>query len=476
MSSTPTIVWFRRDLRIRDNPALTAAAERGPVVPVFVWSDTDDNRTPPGAASRWWLHHSLTSLDRDLRTIGLRLIIRRGSPIDVFRDVVDECGVTAVFWNRLYDPLEILEETEVERAFPSQSFNASLLREPWEVETRTGGPYKVFTPYWRACEQLPTPTSPLTAPNRISAPEKWPESISVRELNLLPKHDWAVGLRGTWRPSEANAYAALTTFIEKGLPCYEDGRDKPDRECVSLLSPYLHFGELSPRQVYREILGATDGNAQIRESANTYIREIGWREFTHHVLYHFPETIREPLRGEFTAFPWRDDPEGLRAWQRGQTGYPIVDAGMRQLWSIGWMHNRVRMIAASFLVKDLLVSWRHGVDWFNDTLVDADLANNVFNWQWVAGTGADAAPYFRIFNPVTQGMKFDPNGDYVRRWVPELASMPAKYIHAPWDAPADVLEDARVTLGKTYPRPIVDHTFARNRALAAFNQTVRRQM
>ncbi len=476
MSSRPTIVWFRRDLRVRDNPALTAAAERGPVVPVFVWSDVGDDGMMTGAASKWWLHHSLMSLDRDLRTLGLRLIIRRGSPIDVFRDIVEKSGATAVFWNRLYEPSAIRDETEVERAFPSQSFNGSLLREPWEVETRTGGPYKVFTPYWRACEQLPPPTCPSNTPDKMRSPETWPESLRIDELGLLPKYDWASGLRDTWNPGEASAHAALTSFVQNGLTCYDERRDRPDRNCVSLLSPYLHFGELSPRQVYYEILNAADRSIQHRESANTFLREIGWREFTHHILYHFPNTIREPLRSEFTAFPWRNDPEGLRTWQQGQTGYPIVDAGMRQLWSTGWMHNRVRMITASFLVKDLLVSWECGADWLNDTLVDADLANNIFNWQWVAGTGADAAPYFRIFNPVTQGTKFDPNGDYVRRWVPELRELPAKYIHAPWDAPADVLEDAGVSLGRTYPRPIIDHSFARNRALDAFNQTVRRQM
>jgi deoxyribodipyrimidine photo-lyase len=380
-----------------------------------------------------------------------------------------------VFWNRRYEPTVRQRDAAIKAALRAEgltveSFNAGLLFEPWEVETKAGKPFQVFTPFWKACLARPEPAELLRPPQRTPAPEEWPETLTLAQLELEPDIDWAAGIRAAWRPGCQHATAQLDHFLDQALCGYAHDRDRPDMMGSSRLSPYLHFGEISPRQVWHTVqdAGLMPGQAGTAQGADAYLRELGWREFAHHVLYHFPHTMTRPLRSDFAAFPWRDDSASLKAWQRGRTGYPLVDAGMRELWTTGWMHNRVRMVVASFLVKHLLLPWQAGAAWFWDTLVDADLANNTLGWQWAAGCGADAAPYFRIFNPIMQGQKFDPQGAYVRRWIPELAKVPTRWLHNPWDAPQTILSEAGVTLGQTYPFPLIDHRTARERALAAF--------
>jgi deoxyribodipyrimidine photo-lyase len=464
----PAIVWFRQDLRLSDNPALAAAvASDRPILALYILDEAGDWRL--GGASRWWLHHSLTALAGSLAALGATLTLRRGPARDVLAELVAETGAGAVFWNRVYDPAGIARDTAIKTALESggvaaASFNGGLLFEPWTVKTGAGGPYKVFTAFWRACLSGPDVPPPLPPPVRIAAAAA--RSDDLADWSLRPTHpDWAGGLVEAWVPGEAGLQDRLQGFLEGPVADYGEGRDQPAKAGTSRLSPHLHFGEISPRQVW----SATQALAGDTSGAAKFLSEIGWREFSHHLLFHLPHMAKANLRPAFDGFPWRRDDRELRAWQTGATGYPIVDAGMRQLWASGWMHNRVRMIAASFLVKDLLADWRVGADWFWDTLVDADLANNSAGWQWVAGSGADAAPYFRVFNPVLQGEKFDPQGDYVRRWVPELARLPPAWIHKPWQAPAAVLSAAGVSLGADYPRPIVDHGQARDRALAAFD-------
>jgi deoxyribodipyrimidine photo-lyase len=469
MSET-ALLWFRLDLRLADNPALRAAlGHGGPVVPVFIWSPEEEGRWHPGSASRWWLHQSLARLETSLRRRGARLIIRRGPAHAALRALVDETGATAVYWNRRYEPAVVARDRDLKTALRRdgwrvESFNGSLLFEPWAGRTRQDEPYRVFSPFWKACLARPQPEPPGPAPEKITGPERWPATLRLDELGLEPSVDWAGGLRLNWRPGEAGAVDELSRFLEV-LEGYPTKRDRPDMVGTSRLSPHLHFGEVSPRQIWSAVSGTWRG---LPAAAQSFLRELGWREFAHHLLWHFPHTPEQPLREKFADFPWRADAERLRRWRRGQTGYPIVDAGMRQLWQTGWMHNRVRMITASFLVKHLLISWREGASWFWDTLVDADLANNTLGWQWTAGCGADAAPYFRIFNPVSQGERFDPDGHYVRRWVPELGTLPRAWIHKPWEAPAHVLAAASVAPGGNYPRPVVTHREARARALGAF--------
>ncbi len=473
---SPTLVWFRLDLRLADHPALAAAVRRGaPVLAVFVWAPEEEGDWPPGGASRWWLHQSLKALAADLDSRSARLVLRRGPALAALRALVKETGAGAVYWNRRYEPALMARDRAVKDALRSdglevESFNSALLFEPWTVANQAGKPFQVFTPFWRHCLGLADPPEPLPAPQQLPAPARWPRSLALEELDLEPKIDWAAGLRAAWPPGEAGAAAALRRFLEQAFAAYGEQRNRPDLPGTSRLSPHLHFGEIGPRQVWHA-LRAWASRHDLPPSAwrgSPFLAEIGWREFAHHLLFHFPHTPTAPLREEFARFPWRQNAAGLKAWQRGRTGYPIVDAGMRELWTTGWMHNRVRMIAASFLVKDLLVDWREGARWFWDTLVDADLASNTLGWQWTAGCGADAAPYFRIFNPVSQGAKFDPHGDYVRRWVPELARLPAEWIHQPWAAPPEVLARAGVELDRDYPQPVVRHAIAREVALEAW--------
>jgi deoxyribodipyrimidine photo-lyase len=461
-----TILWFRQDLRLRDNPALTAAVARGPVVPVFIL-DTGQAEWNLGGAARWWLHHSLTALRGRLGALSFF----RGDPRVLLPKIARDCGASAVYWNRCYEPQAIARDTDIKAclkqlAIDAQSFNAALLHEPWQVETQSGGPFKVFTPYWRAARTQPF-AAPRAAPLAVDA-----LAVSSTEQldawRLLPRRpDWAAGWDRLWTPGEEGALDRFETFVDSDLARYGEHRDRPDLQHTSQLSPHLHWGEISPRQIAARLDLAAESGAS-RSNADKFMSEIGWREFAHHLLFHFPTLPDDNWRPAFDAYPWRDNPSDLKAWQRGQTGYPFVDAGMRELWQTGFMHNRVRMVAASFLVKHLRIDWRRGEQWFWDTLLDADLANNAAGWQWVAGSGADASPYFRIFNPVLQGEKFDPNGDYIRRWCPELKALSNADIHAPFKVKADVLARAGVTLGKTYPRPIVDHDLARQAAMAGY--------
>lgn len=470
MSDAAALVWHRLDLRLADNPALERAAARGgAVIPVFLWAPEEEAPWAPGAASRWWLHHSLAELAAALARRGSRLIVRRGPTAEALLALAAETGARAVFWNRRYEPAIRDRDREVERrlragGLAAESLPGNVLFEPGTVLNRGGKAFQVFTAFWRACLAMPEPGPPLPAPAALGAPRRWPRSMRLSELGLLPEIDRAGGMRETWRPGESGAADEMEAFLRGRVTRYPKDRDRPGQRGTSRLSPHLHFGEISARQVWDAVRNAAGAAAP---AAEAYLRQLVWREFSQHLLFHNPALPREPLRPEFRAFPWRLDEGMLRAWTRGKTGYPLVDAGMRELWRTGWMHNRARMVAASFLVKHLLIPWQEGAAWFWDTLVDADLANNTMGWQWSAGCGADAAPYFRVFNPALQGAKFDPRGDYVRRWVPELASVPDAWIHQPWKAPPPLLAGAGVRLGRDYPRPVVDHAAARHRALAA---------
>lgn len=483
MADSSTLVCFRHDLRLDDNPALTAAAARGgPIVCVFIMPpDDEEGLWPAGGAARWWLHHSLEALSRSLEQAGNRLILRRGPSKQVLDALLADTGADAVLWNRRYEPAAIARDTEMkrwlieDRGVSAVSHNGALLHEPWTIQTQAGKAYTVYTPFSKSCLAAPPP-APLPAPARLPLLRKAPASESLQSLGLLPTRDWADGFSETCQPGEAGAAARLRQFLAQAAESYGTERDRPDRPGTSRLSAHLHFGEVSPRRIWQALadLESSKRGGGSGASIDAYRRELLWREFAHHLLYHFPQTTSEPLRSQYAAFPWRDDPAGLQLWQRGRTGYPIVDAGMRELWRTGWMHNRVRMIVASFLVKDLLIPWQAGAKWFWDTLVDADLANNTLGWQWTAGCGADAAPYFRIFNPVSQGRKFDPQGAYVRRWCPELAKLPDEWIHEPWAASPQVMGRAGVRLGRDYPEPVVDHAMARQRALDALKRITKK--
>ena len=480
VSVSPSIVWFRQDLRLQDNPALHAALARGgPVVPVYILDEAGEGRWPAGGAARWWRHRALAALAAALADRGSRLVLARGDSAAELKRLVRATGAGAVYRNLRYEPAVRARDARVEAelraaGIDARSFGGALLHEPAAVANKQGRPFQVFTPFWRHCLTLPVAAPLNLAAASLPAPAEWPRSLELEELDLRPRGGWDAGFGEVWEPGEAVAARRLKRFVADAMADYADARDRPGADGTSRLSPWLHAGELSPRQVWAAVRASSRASGVFPPSrgAGVFLAEIGWREFAHHLLHHFPHTPEAPLRAEFGRFPWAADPGGarLRAWQRGRTGYPIVDAGMRQLWRTGWMHNRVRMVVASFLVKHLRLSWTHGAAWFWDTLVDADLASNTLGWQWSAGCGADAAPYFRIFAPVRQGEKFDPDGDYVRRWVPELARLPAEHLHAPWTAPEGVLAAAGVRLGETYPRPIVDHATARAAALAALKQ------
>ncbi|MCC0059408.1 MAG: deoxyribodipyrimidine photo-lyase [Hyphomicrobiaceae bacterium] len=472
----PIIVWFRRELRLADHAALRAAAESGaPVLPLYVHDDETPNAWRPGGASRWWLHESLTALDASLDERGGKLVVRRGRTRDVLSALLEETNAGAVHATRSYEPFGTGCERDAaalceDHGAAFRLHPGRVLFEPEDIVTKDGRPYRVFTPFWKACLKSDPPPAPKPVPHVKSFAKA--DSVPLGALGLLPsKPDWAGGLRETWRPGETAAQAALTAFIDDRMSAYADRRDDLFGATTSRLSPHLHFGEIGPAQVWHAMSHAVEASkGQARRSAETFLKELGWREFSYHLLHSFPGLPDTPLRPAFAQFPWRGDAAALSAWQRGQTGYPVVDAAMRQLWATGWMPNRARMIVASFLVKHLLLPWQEGEAWFWDTLVDADLANNAASWQWVAGCGADAAPYFRIFNPILQGRKFDPEGTYVRNWVPELTGLPAGGIHAPWEFSQSTLASAGIELGQTYPEPIVDHAAARARALRALEE------
>ena len=461
--TSKTILWFRQDLRLGDNAALSAAVERGgPVLPLYILDDETTGDWPIGGAASWWLHQSLSALNQSLRHRNSRLILRRGKAQNILQELIDTEDVGAVYWNRCYEPAAIARDQDIKSALQKRegldvrSFNGSLLVEPWEIRTKTGSSYRVFTPFWKSVTSSVSISSPLATPGKLPAVAKTIDSDSIDDWTLEPqKPDWAGGLRDNWTPGEDGAKERLETFIDNGLSEYANGRDIPSQDVTSRLSPYLHWGEISPRQIWSALDHTCDSLGNIEKLKS----ELGWREFSYHLLYHIPQLPHENLRSEFDVFPWKPNEKALRTWQKGQTGYPIVDAGMRQLWHTGWMHNRVRMIVASFLVKHLLQPWQSGAAWFWDTLVDADLASNSASWQWVAGCGADAAPYFRVFNPVLQGEKFDPDGTYVKAWVPELTQVDPKKIHKPWTLPSPP---------ENYPRPMIDLADGRNRALKAY--------
>ena len=465
-----TIVWFRQDLRVHDNPALAAAASRGSVLPLYILDDVTPGHWRMGAASRWWLHYSLAALAADLGGI----VLLRGDPRVIVPALVKSTRASAVYWNRCYEPFAIARDTALKTQLSNagievESFNASLLHEPWDVATRGGTPFRVFTPFWRT-SSMQAVAAPLRAPARLNIARA---NVAVDNLNdwgLLPRNpDWASTWHAWWQPGEAGALARFNAFVAGGLASYPFLRDRPDLAASSCLSPHLHFGEISPRQIWARLSVEPHEPAK-RAGIGKFLSELGWREFAYHLIYHFPTLADANWRDAFDAYPWLNRQADLEAWQKGRTGYPFVDAAMRQLWQTGFMHNRARMVAASFLIKHLRIDWRLGEAWFWDTLVDADLANNAAGWQWVAGSGADAAPYFRIFNPVTQGQKFDPEGNYVRRWCPELAPLPREHIHEPFNAPVDLLRRCGIRLGTTYPNPIVTHDEARRAALAGYEQ------
>ncbi len=480
-SDAPAIVWFRTDLRLADNPALAFAVESGrPVLSIFVHDEATAGLRPQGGASKWWLATSLEALAAALAGVGGRLDVLAGPAETVLLDLVAASGAAVVVWNRRYEQGEQQQDAAIKAALKShgveaKSFNSHLLNEPWEVKSKTGGPMKVFTPYWRAARESGEPDAPAPAPKALKA-APFPaggtvQPMAIADLGLKPtKPDWAKEMATTWTPGEAGARASLSRFLEDSAKGYGENRNRPDYVSTSRLSPHLRFGEIGPRQIWHATrLAFESGHTPAKAyDVEKFLAEVGWREFSYHLLHQFPDLATRNFQQRFDAFPWKGSDTLLRAWQRGQTGYPIVDAGMRELWRTGWMHNRVRMITASFLIKHLMIDWRQGEAWFWDTLVDADPASNAASWQWVAGSGADAAPYFRIFAPVLQGEKFDPNGDYVRTYVPELAKLAKTFIHKPWLAPHPELARAGIKLGKDYPNPIVVHEEARERALAAF--------
>lgn len=464
MKEGTAIHWFRQDLRLQDNPSLVQAASHGHVLPVYILDTVHAKNHAMGGASRWWAHHSLVSLQESL---GGMLSVYHGDPLDVLQNLIKRFGVKAVYWNRCYEPWRMHRDKNIKHQLREQgihvhSYNGSLLWEPWEVTKSDSTPYKVFTPFYRkGCLQAEKPRGPLPPPQHPTY--LWDDSTHINHLKFLPSIPWDQHLMPHWTIGEKGAHARFQEFLATGLSFYKQGRDFPDKPYVSRISPHLHFGEISPHFLWHSLQ-----NISQTQHTDHFCSELGWREFAHNQLYFFPSLPTKNLQPKFDAFSWKKDPPSLRAWKKGKTGVPMVDAGMRELWNTGYMHNRMRMIVGSFLVKNLRMHWHHGEEWFWDTLVDADLANNSAGWQWIAGCGADAAPYFRIFNPVTQGEKFDPEGCYVRRFIPEIASLPNKYLFCPWNAPPHLLASSGIALGSTYPLPVVDLQTSRNEALQAF--------
>ena len=472
MSKGIAIHWFRQDLRITDNPSLETAAEFDAVLPIYILDDENSQEFKMGSASRWWLHNSLQSLNESLDG---KLSIYSQNPEIVIQELLKKYEVKAVFWNRCYEPWRIDRDIDIkayldDKNIENKSFNSHLLWEPWNISKDDGTPYRVFTPYYKkGCLNAEEPRLP-SKNLKIDTIFYDQDCEQIDTLDLLPRINWYSQIQEVWKPGEDGAQKRLDQFLEEGLLDYKEGRNFPFKENVSRLSPHLHFGEISPNEVWYQAK-TKESVSGIQKSLEHFLSELGWREFSYYLLYHFPSLPKQNFQAKFNKFPWIKNESFLESWQKGETGYPIVDAGMRELWQTGYMHNRLRMVVGSFLVKNLLIDWREGEDWFWDCLVDADLASNSAGWQWVAGSGADAAPYFRIFNPVTQGLKFDPEGEYTKKYVPELKLLPNKFLFSPWEAPKEILEKAGIELGKDYPEPIVDLKYSRELALEAFGKT-----
>jgi len=473
LSKNIVIHWFRQDLRLSDNPALSAAAKNGSVLPIYINDEKNAGEQHLGAASRWWLHHSLGELNQSLND---KLAVFSGDPKQILSDLIEKHKVSAVYWNRCYEPWRISRDKEIkkeleDRSIETHSLNGSLLLEPWQTLKQDNTPYRVFTPFYKK-NYLNSFSlrEPIAAPTKLDTYDCKADKSSINKLKLMPTIKWYKPFIPHWKIGEIGAQERLHAFLKDELADYKRGRDYPALKSVSRLSPHLHFGEVSPNQVWYAAKSLESSDDQ-----EHFLRELAWREFSHNLLYHFPTLPTENLQAKFNSFKWTENQEHLRCWQQGQTGYPLIDAGMRELWQTGYMHNRVRMVVGSFLVKNLLLHWHHGERWFWDCLLDADLANNSASWQWIAGCGADAAPYFRVFNPATQGQRFDVDGEYTKRFVPELKAMPNKYLFNPWDAPEEVLSEAGVKLGTDYPKPIVDIKLSRLRALDTY-QLLRDQL
>lgn len=465
------IFWFRQDLRIVDNPGLSKSLKSDKVLPIYILDDTNSNDFAMGAASRWWLHNSLRELNKNLDN---KLSLYKGDPLEILESLSSRFNIKGIFWNRCYEPWRIERDKKIKSKFIEkdiivETFNSALLWEPWEILKSDNTPYKVFTPYYRkGCLMSEAPRKPLSAPNLNTLFEDKENILQLDDLNLLPRIKWYKEMEKLWEPGEKGAHKKLESFLSDGLLGYKEGRNFPSKKNVSQLSAHMHFGEISPNQVWHRAKLKKDLPG-IEKDLDHFLSELGWREFSYNLLFHFPELPRENLQKKFDNFPWIENEILFDKWKKGLTGYPIVDAGMRELWQTGYMHNRVRMIVGSFLVKNLLLHWHKGEKWFWDCLIDADLASNSASWQWVAGSGADAAPYFRIFNPILQGKRFDPDGSYIKKFIPELEQLPSKYLFSPWEAPIEVLSEANIELGSDYPEPIVDLIKSRDRALEAFS-------
>ena len=465
------IFWFRQDLRIVDNPGLSKSLKSDKVLPIYILDDTNSNDFAMGAASRWWLHNSLRELNKNLDN---KLSLYKGDPSEILESLSFRFNIKGIYWNRCYEPWRIERDKKIKSKFIEkdiivETFNSALLWEPWEILKSDNTPYKVFTPYYRkGCLMSEAPRKPLSAPNLNTLFEDKQNILQLDDLNLLPRIKWYEEMEKLWEPGEKGAHKKLESFLSDGLAGYKEGRNFPSKKNVSQLSAHMHFGEISPNQVWHRAKLKKD-LPRIEKDLDHFLSELGWREFSYNLLFHFPELPRENLQKKFDNFPWIDNEILFDKWKKGLTGYPIVDAGMRELWQTGYMHNRVRMIVGSFLVKNLLLHWHKGEEWFWDCLIDADLASNSASWQWVAGSGADAAPYFRIFNPILQGKRFDPDGSYIKKFIPELEQLPSKYLFSPWEAPIEVLSEANIELGSDYPEPIVDLIKSRDRALEAFS-------
>jgi deoxyribodipyrimidine photo-lyase len=470
-----TLVWFRKDLRMHDNQALWEASQKGVVIPVFIWDEEVETEKSASEASYWWLHHSLLSLQNDFKKYDVPFTIRKGHSLQVLLQLLHETGADSVYFNELYEPLLSARDKSITLKLKSlnvevQTYHSQLLFHPDNITNQNGDPYKIFTPYWKRSlkESL---SRPMPYPVTMKPNDQQLDSLLVNELDLLPSVRWDEKFHHYWTPGENGAISAWKKFVAEKLSRYADERDYPALATSSNLSAHLAWGEISPKAIwYAADKLLHESNHELMEAQiEAFKRQLVWREFGYHQLIHFPTITHQPLREEFLEFPWMDDKVAFQKWKQGLTGYPLIDAGMRELWETGKIHNRVRMIVASFLVKQLMIPWTKGAKWFQATLVDFDVANNAMGWQWTAGCGLDCAPYFRIFNPIIQSEKFDKNGDYIRRWLPELADLPSPYIHRPWEATASILEAANVVLGENYPTKIVEHDFARKRALAAYD-------